>query len=244
MKNFYGILFSGVFALSCGALRAQSGAADSKPELPSGPLVNKVGKMDSWEIIYSYADEKKADDPATKDGEKPVPDPVDDMLFAAKIKKATITVTFPFWHIEVMKDKGGTVDQWFDGNKQFLVSPKRGSYARQQVFNSKEDTVDGVLVTFGNYEFPDMGWISPQNFVGVQDIGKQKCYAFTSADNQAWISVETRNPVAWRRGVETRLFHQLAPPSQMLAMPQGILKVKEAINKDTQRIGKPNRPRG
>jgi hypothetical protein len=132
---------------------------------------------------------------------------------------------------------GYTIDQWIsDGTTFYMTS---GSDGPSVVPTS-------LRKYFGNFtaaDFPDMQVVSPQTFTGIQKVGSASCLVFTQDDVTAWIDVETRYPVAWRLGSETRTFTQLSPPQSMQVLPQQFEKLSDGLKRSEEYL-KRRVPRG
>ena len=233
------IFFLG-FAMILVEASAQDVAPAGAPVLSDGPIVAKVGNFDAWEIDFTYSN--KDDLPSEADATASAVNSVPVDVFLAKTRRVILTRTKPIWHVEITKSKGGKIDQWGDGADQFLDTPATGAYLNHQL--AAQGSYTGSPIQFEDGDFPDMEWLSKKNYIGVQTVGGQKCFTFSEGDKMAWINLETKFPIAWRRGQETRVFKQLPPPSTTLQLPASIIKIKDALNADLKRLTTPYRPRG
>ena len=163
-------------------------------------------------------------------------------MLPAATRSVTVTRTKPLWLAVTVDVKGNTMNQGGDGTLQILnVS---GSPAP---IPAPTDLVDSKLVDFSRVDFPDMAWISPKTYVGVQKIGELPCLVFKNADPAgemtAWVDLESRFPVLWRQGNQTRAFRLLSAPPQPLDFPPQLDKLFKAMKKDREILRRPI-PRG
>lgn len=205
------------------SLMAADPAVEQAP-LPGGPLLNAGDDFSAWQITYSYASDKPS---ATG---KPSPPPI-----PAPLRTLTLTRTKPFWHAEAIDISGGKMDQWCNGALRLVVVGDRppGLPPSGANFAAK-------FPNFSAISFPDMDWISPSTYVGMQLLGLNKCMVFSKGDMKAWIDLETRFPVSWQLGsTETRTFRQLPPPDGMLTLPPDVSKVFASLNHDLDLMRRP-----
>jgi hypothetical protein len=212
--------------------------------LPSGPLINKIGNMDAWKIDFTYAKKEKGGEQGSKqevDSAATASSDPDENIFAVPNRRIIITYTKPIMHVQIEKTRGAAVHQWSNGEIQYLDLPKMGAFLYNRIpgKNSTEEYID-----FRNGQFPDMEWISKETYVGMREAGGRNCLMFTSNEMTAWVDSETRYPLFWRRGNETRVFQRLEAPGSMLQLPSSITKIDEAVKKDIKRMNTPYRPRG
>jgi hypothetical protein len=111
---------------------------------------------------------------------------------------------------------GNSVDEWSEGTGVYRTASGLPDPFLQNA---------GEFTGFPDYtkvDFPDMEWISPTTYQGVQVMGGRPCLVFKTGEMTAWIDLESRLPVQWQRGNETRTFKQLSPPTDILRMPPRI----------------------
>lgn len=218
-------------------LRAASPAPDT---LPTGSLLNATPDFSTWQIDYSYPGD--ANKMTGKTTGTPVPAPPNPNLASLSSlppREIIWTRTKPLWHAVTVDTSGAKIEQWSDGNVRL------GAEGGRPPSHAPSPTVDPLYLDF-NKGFPDMDWISLAAFTGKQSMGGHSCLAFAKGDMKAWVDSETRYPVQWQRGGETRIFRQLPPPTSMLTIPPNFAQVLAAIQHDnalikqaTMRVGAP-----
>jgi hypothetical protein len=196
--------------------------AQEQPALPAGTLLKSAPKFSQWEIHFSYGSSaNSSDEPA------PTPDP------AAQLppQEVTVTLTRPLWHAVLLDTMGRKSETWFDGTNAYLILP--GTPLPNPVATDATDNLPDYL----NYmakkaDFPDMDWISLQNYVGQESIDGVNCLVFKKTgdvEEKAWINADTRLPVRWTKANETRDFTFLQAPSAKLELPDAIKRIAKAL---------------
>lgn len=222
-------------AAGIGVMPAQTNAPLEKPPLPSGRLLNKPADFSCWQMDYVYdSDQKKpAVSNALPSGVRP------GVISNAPPRQVVLTLTKPLWHAAVLTLDKQRIDEWSDGVVPYFRAD--GIPGAMQV---PVNTGGGaILPNYGAIGFPDMGWVSAASYAGVQAIKGHMCLVFEKDDMTAWINLETRDPVQWRRGGETRTFTQLAKPAGMLELPPDVANLSEA-NKRRLKILMTPSPKG
>jgi len=201
----------GALSLCLGDLRAQTG---EPPPLPPGPLLQKMADYSAMKITYSYPQEQEKAIATDKSPPGPT------LFSLTPIRQLTLTRTKPIWHAVRVDVYGNNLGQWYDGHNSYcevvgISEPAVNNPAQGQTYSAG-------MPDLNQTDFPDMGWISPQTYTGVETMVGHKCLVFKKNDMTAWIDLESRLPVQWQRGKETRTFQQLPPPTALLALPPKI----------------------
>jgi len=206
-----GILF---FLITPGM--ADPAAPIERVPLPAGPLLGRLADFSAVQTTYAYASDKMKPATAT-----PAPhflsykpsDPA---------RSVTLTRAKPTWHVSRVDINGNSVDEWSEGTDIYCLASGLPDPLLQ---NTSDPT---GFPDYNKVDFPDMEWISPKTYQGVQAMKGHPCLVFkiaetvTGIETTAWIDLETRLPVQWQRGNETRTFRQLSPPTDILRMPSAI----------------------
>ncbi len=188
------------------------------------------------QITYSYPDDQTK--PAASAKSPPPPGPA---LFPnTPIRQLTLTRAKTLWHALRVDIYGNSMGKWYDGREYFYeaagISGPQANDAATDQFNLK------VLPDFTRVDFPDMAWVSPQTYSGVETVETRRCMVFKKDDMTAWIDLESRFPVQWKRGGETRIFQQLPPPEGPLVLPPKIAAIAESLKRDRDKWNKLVRP--
>jgi hypothetical protein len=202
------------------------------PALPQGPLLSPNPDFSAWKIDYSYG----SDNDATH---KPVPPPpLPPGNFSIRpIRSLTITWTKPLWHSVAIDTAGVRTEQWCDGTiRLFTENGSSPAFSTQTLGSS---ALAAKLFDFSSQKFPDMNWISPSTFAGTASVNGRSCIVFQQSGMQAWVDLQTRVPVQWKRGDETRVFQQLSSPGAPLTLPPDFGKIFAAIRHDYELLNRP-----
>jgi len=228
------VLFGGGVGLIPSSAAQQTGG--DRPPLPSGPLLRPSANYSKWQIKYKYLqDADKKDEELYKAA--PSPQREKGTMSMAPIRQVVVTRTDPVIRVEMVDVDGYNIDQWIEnGNALFVAS----GLSDPTIMSPQ------LKAHIGDYttpNFPDMQFVSPSTYVGVQPLGGHPCLVFVDKETTVWIDVDTRFPVAWRREGETRIYRELPPPQATLVVPA---KFKElgGILKRNQDLLKVPPPRG
>ncbi len=103
----------------------------------------------------------------------------------------------------------------------------------------------------GRCDFPELGWISERNFIGIEEQAGRKFLVFrnhepkpsisaastmtpdTGLAMEAYLDAETRLPVIFRNSAGTHNYQYDTPPTEMLSLPS---EVKSALDLEQTRI--------
>ena len=197
-----------------------------KVPLPPGPLLKRVADFSAWKITYYY--------PRNAENTKELTDGIDPgmSLLPNVPKRITLTRTKPLWRAEIEDVNGNILDQCWDGNVEMIVAPGSSTAGlAPSAFMGGRSTVN-----FAQVDFPDFEWISDKTFVGLQPQRGRSCMVFVKDDMTAWVDLESRMPVFWQKGTQTRTYEKLATPTSPLTLPAPAAALSEALKKDQERL--------
>jgi len=216
-------LFAAVLTVLLGGNSALKGddSVSQSPALPPGPLLSNGGDLSAWQISYSYASDNN------KDAASAATPPPANAVLILPVRSITITRVKPKYHVVMIQKSGTKLEQWYDGETRFMEQP---GVANPQIMDNVVTAVS-PFPDFTSTDFPDMGWIDSSHYTGVADMGGRKCLVFNNGDMTAWIDPQTRFPVQWQRGTETRTFRQLPTPIE-LEFPPSIAKVSDGLKRE------------
>jgi len=227
------------FTLAVGAAYAASFvgvALHAAPDpLPSGPLLNPNGDFSAWKISYSYT----SDTDKTAKAAPPVPPSptLPGSMSLLPLRSLTITWTSPMWHSVAVDTAGQTMEQWSDGTVRLYSA--NGAPPTLSPTGPIPTEVGAKLFDFSSKKLPDMDWISPNTFTGTESINGHACIVFAQNGMKVWIDLQTRTPVQWKKGDETRNFEALPSPTGLLALPADFGKISAAFRHDEALLNRP-----
>jgi hypothetical protein len=108
-----------------------------------------------------------------------------------------------------------------------LLDPEARSFAQE------------ILLSALSGGFFGFEWISPDNYLGVEEVGGVDCFVFSDGETKAWVDSEKKQPVMWQRGDETRWFVQDKTPSSY-DIPQDVLQRMRGIMQDREALRRRN----
>jgi hypothetical protein len=203
-------------------------AADAQEEqltLPPDFALGKMPAFSKWQILFSYDDDKPAAGAAA-----PAPKGV---KAAPRARQVTVTRTDPLWHAIVVNTDGTTQECWGEANFLYFRPASGG-----QPFEFHSDSrvnfggSSNFITNYAQGDFPDLAWISPKTYIG----GQKGIFVFQESEDKrnkgdkgamAWVAADTRYPISWKKGNETRVFHILTPPTDQITFPPDIAKMAQ-----------------
>ena len=220
MKRF--LLTCGLFGMGLVALLA----ADLPPEvektpLPAGPLLSRAPAYAQWQIAFTYAGDKSGNGNAAGTSTTSVVGKPDGSF----PRLVAVTLTRPLWHAVQVAVDGTASECWDDGYMPYEI----GQQKIPIVINmSVPGTVLPHFLDHRGGDFPDVGWVSAQTYLGIQKGTTYWVFQQQGDDGaMVWIDLNTRLPVRWQKGYETRDFKFLTPPSERLTLPPEIEKLSK-----------------
>jgi hypothetical protein len=225
-------------------LKAQNESSLEQVPLPlilsKGPLIQQPPAISSWEINYFYAS-----DPKQKSGETPTaalaspsksPTPGAGLSLLPP-QRVTLSYAAPSWHALTIDTSGISIEQWFNGNFRAVIATGFPLMLLRQ--GPPDPKFRSPYIDYGARKFPDLDWVSPATYAGVQSTKGHKWLFFQNNDQQAWIDLESRFPVQWRKGDETRTFRQLQLPVSPLPFPQEVQQLFAGVQHDLDLLHRP-----
>ena len=136
--------------------------APPRPTPPPGPLLNKAPDFAAWTVVSQRA-------PATPGAADARPPTGKGPEMVTTVTKTNQTRHFVIRHRVKKTRDGGQEEIWQQG--PYVVTHESMWQAAQLGFeNTREDTAAA--------DFPEFGWISEANFVGVQSVEGAACLVF------------------------------------------------------------------
>ncbi len=208
------------------SLRAQEPSQEPPIPLPPGPLLRTAPEFAQWVVtITSSASEK------TVPAEKPKP-----------FQRRLVTIKAGSTRHDVASDFVGKIlsDIWIIDQFQILIDP-----TTKTLRISTGAVVDAALPV---RDFPELGWVSGKNYIGMQKVAGKDCLVFRDKvgltehgpksngaqqppsgemlSMMAYVDGETRLPVLIQKDIEIYSFQFGTPPSAALTPP---LDLQQAI---------------
>lgn len=221
-------------------LRADdSGGLQAYP-LPPGTLCSPIPVQTECHITFTYSSGGAAlNSPSGGQDAKPIP-----IAQLGQMPPADIIIrrTGSVWHGTLTDTVGRVTDCWSDGLTNFLIPP--GSHQPNPTSEDGMVLFSEFLHFEGMKVLPGFDWVSPANYRGVQTIAGATCLVFRQGDTTVWVNADSRLPVQWVQGLETRkiAFHssfttQVTLPPDIAAMAKGIALSKANSNRKPPRGG-------
>lgn len=232
-----------------GNILANDNSGLAMTPLPPGPILLPLADMCAWRILFSYGNgpagagntANAANAGKLAPGTKGLPQMV------------SVVQTKPLWHTTIVTMDGKRIECWGEGGdvcylilgagEKPTVLMKHSTAMVPELTgqlgpNGKPTTV--MKLEGGDFEggpgskylfspgqgsiFPDMDWLSPQTYVGLQQ-GALVFREQGSGGAEAQIKADTRFPVSWTKGNEVRTFQLLPAPQDTLVLPPDVARV-------------------
>ena len=201
MRPIYLILIS--LGLLSGRADILAQAADEIPP-PKPPFVKAVPENAQWTVTADFKAEPKPSPDAPKHHDWRCAEVQTTKV--GKVKRDLITTR-----------DGLKQEHWFvDGMLYWTNAQGEVSVTDMRAAEASDPEEDSPSIPSG---FPGVGWLKLENYAGVEVFEKQRCYHFAKDGAEAWIDVETKLPVGYRRGKVLYRFTFAEVPSGPLAMP-------------------------
>jgi len=228
--------FAAVLTVLLGGNSALKGddSVSQSPALPPGPLLSNGGDVSAWEIDYSYATDQSSTVAADGTAKPTYPVPPPNSYLLLPIRKVMIFRSKPQFHVTIIELDGEQFDQWSDGDLTFFRTPDSSAIT---IFSDPRNALKFPDVK--DTDFPDMEWVSPSNYMGVQTIRSRPCFVFTQKGETAWIDTQTLFAVQWQKGDETRVFKQL-PNLTSFSLPPEVQKISAEAKKELNAWKRPS----
>ena len=213
-------------------------------ELPDGPLLQRAPEFARWTVTIEFAGAFPSVDKS--DGsQKPAG--------SGSASKTTVTKTNNIYSMNAMVSDGRVWKKWSKNSVTATINPDTktivlGINTSGELFPSED---------FSKSDFPNVAWVSAENFSRIETFQGKKCMFFTKtvilprmnepqSDAEtsasplppvtetltAHIDLDSRLPVHARKGILEYTYEFLAPPEAMLPIPEDVLAAAE---KETRR---------
>ena len=232
---------------------------------PSGPLPKRAPDFSQWVATYSNV-------PASprKQGGTPGQESSSTGSNASKpvvTKRVEVTKTGQLRHLVTVEPDGSRSELWFNGDMEVVcLEGWKFPWITQA-----RDPRNPFAMNFSKTDFPEFGWVSAKNYVGIQQLGGRECLVFGEClpieeeevesasatpgnsgavprarnmrSSTAYIDRETRLPVMLVRNGDIVAFQFGPTPQAMLVFPANIRAAIEAQAKEIKHLtSMPPRP--
>ena len=236
MKSQYIILFLITLVTHAGAQ-----TTPEKPPLPSGPILANP-EYAQWQVVITQKPDKKNPDASQKSNDT---SPSVNNKITINVKKTKNL------RLETIEDSSaGKITKWCDGDWQLISTP--GEPEPTLYTRPDPDPAHNFFVSYAKSPFPEVAWVSAQNYVGVQKLAGRDCMVFEGkiksfSENEikdrdiearlsgktldisnpessivAYIALDNHLPVFFKNGNKENLYQFSPPPSSMLEFPPEI----------------------
>lgn len=217
------ILLSACFMLaySASAQQAMSSSGADKPSLPD-PILHRVSDLTPWTVVFRSGQQNSG--PQTG---------------ASKPKTTFIIKSKNIYHIIENQSNGSILDKWYVAGMLIKFPP-----------NTEKWSMSNSDINFSQTDFPELSWLSKENYTGVQKVNGKDAYAFKTQyviidENghpetffrTATVDVETQWPIYFTDGPSAVTYQYGKPSSAPLSIPS---KVSAVI---AQQVGFDSPPR-
>jgi hypothetical protein len=114
---------------------------------------------------------------------------------------------------------GSTEERWREGSFRFKTSSANPSYV--DIFNPDMSSDPRVAAaTMDPDDFGELNWVALNFFVREEEKQNVKCFVYQQDGKTAWISEETRLPVAFDSPQMQISYTYSNPPDEPLHLPQ------------------------
>lgn len=216
-------LFHSLFLAAICAASAQQ-AAPSKTEYPPlpEPILHRVTDLTPWKIVFRSLQQN----PPPQSG-------------ASQAKTTSIVKSGNVYHIVESQPNGATLDKWSIDGMLVKFPP-----------NTDRWSISNTDLNFSKTDFPELPWISKENYTGVQKVNGKDAYLFKAqytiidengqpeiVTQTAAIDVATQWPLYSTDGASAVLYQYGSPGTTPLTIPP---KVSAAIAKQRE-FARPSR---
>ncbi len=215
----------------CSAAWGQSPApVEEKLELiplGPGPLLNRAPAFAKWTITCAYSDAAQPGSPQEKH-------------FAPALQIVTVTKTNNIYDEQKVYSDGSKEESWHVGSLQIEATSFTNGKLMIYTPNSfGSGGIDPLLYTdYTASDFPNLAWLSPRNYKGVQKNKKGEYMVFkdsiqnpfpglnsATSDATATIDSLTRLPVQIKTAAVTLNYIFETPPQGLLVLPSDVQRL-------------------
>lgn len=208
--------------------------ASTPPPLPPGPLLNKAPDFVQWTITI-----KSAESGGVGKTEKGIASPEPSAKPTAEVYQIVTAKTGKIRHEVRVAGTQIMSNVWSINGASVEINPKT---------KIAQVAPGGVSV-----DFPGLEWISEKNYTDVKKINGKDTIIFNDkvawmaangatnefkgkVDAVAYIDLETRLPIAMKRGVDTYTYQFGAMPQTTLTPPPEVVQAMEGYSERMKRL--------
>lgn len=206
------IILSIFLIAACSAYAQQilPGSQNEKPPLPE-PILHRVTDLTPWKLVF-----------------RTIPQDSNTHTEPTQSKATSIIKSKNIYHIIESQPNGPTFDKWCIDGMLVKFPP-----------NTDKWSISSTDINFSQSDFPELPWLSKENYTGVQKINGNDAYIFktqytvTDENGQpeiinqtAAVDVATQWPIYSTNGQSAVLYQYGNPVSTPLSIPA---KVSAAI---------------
>jgi hypothetical protein len=234
--------------------------ADSTPtdrSLPIGFTLARAPELAHWTVTYTYD--------ATDKPVVPAPPPAVDLPPPPPLvlpQELSVTKSGRIYHSELRIENGPDVDQWWVDGIQLSRTKGETDY---MIYHGAGGEAFGN--DFQRSDFPDLDWIGPAAYSGVETIEGTKCFVFRTQvpvakdddpdalsaaeriaaakytmEITAWISIESRLPLREARPGRKADYRFSSPPGGSLEVPSDVGHLISASRAASAKMTRPGPP--
>lgn len=194
----------GVMMIGAAIAGAQSPGEPERPPILSGPLLSRMPEVASWKIVTLGVAAGGAKAPG-------------DIKCSLVIKNGT---TF---HSEIVLENGMELEGWWVNGVQVLR--RKGD----SVLVVARQTGEPYYMNYKDTDFPDIGWVAPDCYSGLQRVNGRQCLVFKKEGCIAWIDPETHLPVQVLENGIVKSYTFLQRPDAAIVVPPNVEKEISAV---------------
>ncbi|MFA7345906.1 MAG: hypothetical protein WC003_16525 [Terrimicrobiaceae bacterium] len=215
--------FTVVLPVALGLANAVAQTSDQRP--PKAPVLRRAPAFASWTITFKYRDEEARQSAAVS---SPVPQP-------DRVRSITVTKTDKTYQEQTTLTSGKKYEKWLLGDTQLQTAIDSASIF--PVLPPSEGAPSPDYSDYRQSDFPELSWVSLENYRGVQNHDGKKAYLFESdpgARQTALLAPETQLPLASTNAEATCAYVFNPPPLAPLTPPEKFLAVLRAYKRGVE----------
>jgi|GEM_PF-2283888 len=230
MKVLFSTLLIATVSISAGQTPDSMGPKGDKPPLPN-PILQRAPVLSQWTISSSVpASSPNSSRQSAQNGRSQNSDKNSDKPSFTQISITKSGSTY----FEVEVDASGRKwEKWNVNGRQVTFEPGTG---KSMVVYSGGGSF--FYTDFSTTDFPNLSWISPENYIAFRQVGKVKCYIFrkeiapTEDDGKiviltAAVDSETQLPIVMDTDGQRSIYQFGPPPAAPLVIPEKVLSLLE-----------------
>jgi len=227
--NRYLVAFAAFLMSLCAGVPSVSADLADKIEkrpLPAGPVLHRAPESANWVITFVYPKALKTEN---ESGPEP----------SRRLQTLTVTKTKEIYFEVKMYSDGSRRESWHVGNLQISAPAGTRNYNTYEPSSFSESNADPSLYTdYSKTDFPAMGWVSAQNYIGMHTVRDAEYLIFQQSIQSivpemgygvslltACIDAHTRLPI-WVQSRDAMLSYQFnAAPQARLTLPGEVQQI-------------------